>query len=313
MKPVYSGKIREIYDIPGDRLVIVTTDRISAFDHILPATVDGKGIVLNKLSNFWFRKTQHIVPNHIISEETTQMPSFFQDDYFKDRTVMVQKLSMLPFEFVVRGYLFGSMWNAYEKNMSSGTPSEMIFCGNPLPAGYKLAQKLDSPVMTPAVKCSGASGGLGECPDAGNHSAAHCGGQSAGHDEYVDIKYVEAALGAGLTAQITQICFALYETCSRYALSKGFLIADAKFEFGKNQEGQLVLADEIFTPDSGRFWDAADYRTGVSPKSYDKQFLRDWLLTHKVNGEFQFDRIPDSVLRRTGRLYEDCLRRLTGD
>lgn len=278
MKPIYSGKVREIYDISDNNLVIVTTDRISAFDNILPTLVKDKGIILNKLSNFWFDKTKNIVPNHIIDDNTANMPSFFQDDYFRDRTVMIEKLNMIPFEFVVRGYLFGSMWNAY----SSGEP----FCGTVLPKNCRLAQKLEHPILTPAFK------------------------HDVGHDEYITMEEVQSRIGTALTEQITQICFRLYEECSDYAFSKGLIIADAKFEFGQNKQGKLILADEIFTPDSSRYWDAATYQTGTSPNSYDKQFLRDWLLNNKRNGEFQFDNVPEIILTQTQKLYYECLNRL---
>lgn len=212
MERIYSGKVREIYDISDKYLVIVTTDRISAFDHILPVLIKDKGVVLNKLSNFWFKKTSDIVSNHIIDDRVENMPSFFQNDFCRERTVMVKKLNMLPHDI--------------------------------------------------------------------------------GHDEYVSIEEVESRIGAEMTKQITEICFKLYEECSEYAFSKGLIIADAKFEFGQNGQGELVLADEIFTPDSSRYWDAGSYKVGVSPDSFDKQFLRDWLLNNKVNGEFQFDKVP---------------------
>ena len=278
MEPIYSGKVREIYDISDKRLVIVTTDRISAFDHILPVMINGKGIVLNKLSNFWFDKTRDIVSNHIIDDRVENMPSFFHDEFFRERTVMVEKLNMLPFEFVVRGYMYGSMWKAY----ISGEP----FCGNILPGNYKLAQKLKQPILTPALK------------------------HDIGHDEYVSMEEVESRIGTELTKQITEICFRLYEECSEYAFSKGLIIADAKFEFGKNGQGELVLADEIFTPDSSRYWDAVNYKVSVSPNSFDKQFLRNWLMNNTVNGEFQFDKVPENVLIQTEKLYNECLNRL---
>lgn len=278
MKPVYSGKVREIYDVSDSHLVIVTTDRISAFDRILPVTIKDKGIVLNSLSNFWFAKTRHIVPNHIVEERNENMPPYFRTACFKNRTVMVEKLDMLPFEFVVRGYLFGSMWEAYRNGAD--------FCGVRLPAGCKLAQKLAKPVLTPALK------------------------KDVGHDEYVSMKEVEAGLGEHTAEQIEEYCFRLYETCSEYAFSKGLIIADAKFEFGRNKQGELVLADEIFTPDASRYWDADSYEAGVLPDSFDKQFLRNWLLNNKVNGEFQFDKVPENVLIRTGKLYQECFNRL---
>lgn len=280
MKPIYSGKVREIYDISDNNLVIVTTDRISAFDNILPVLIKDKGIILNKISNFWFDQTKNIVPNHIVDDNTANMPAFFQNEFFRERTVMVEKLNMLPFEFIVRGYLYGSMWKAY----SSGEP----FCGIALPTDYKQAQKLEQPVLTPALK------------------------HDIGHDENVSIEEATSRIGTEMTDQITQICFRLYEVCSKYAFSRGLILADAKFEFGQNKEGKLVLADEIFTPDSSRYWDADTYQAGTSPNSFDKQFLRDWLLNHKIDGEFQFDKIPEKILIQTQQLYQECLNRLVG-
>lgn len=278
MKPIYSGKVREIYDISDKHLVIVTTDRISAFDHILPVPIKGKGIVLNKLSNFWFDKTRNIITNHIVDDRVENMPSFFQNESFRERTVMVKKLNMLPFEFVVRGYMYGSMWKAYNNGEQ--------FCGAVLPKNYKLAGKLEQPILTPALK------------------------RDIGHDEYVSMEEIASGIGTEITKQITEICFRLYEECSEYALSKGLIIADAKFEFGRDEQGELVLADEIFTPDSSRYWDVDSYKVGVSPNSFDKQFLRDWLLNNKVNGEFQFDKVPEKVLIQTERLYKECLNKL---
>ena len=279
MEPIYSGKVREIYDISDQNLVIVTTDRISAFDNILPVPIKGKGIVLNKISNFWFERTRNIVPNHMVDDRVENMPSFFQNEYFRERTVMVQKLKMLPFEFVVRGYLFGSMWNAYENGES--------FCGITLHEHYEQAQKLERPILTPARK------------------------HDVGHDEYVSMKEIEIELGAEMTNRIMQSCFKLYEVCSEFAFSKGLIIADAKFEFGQNERGELVLADEIFTPDSSRYWDVKSYKTGGAPDSFDKQFLRDWLLAHRADGKFLFDKVPENVLLQTEKLYQECLSRLT--
>lgn len=278
MKPIYSGKVREIYDVSDKNLVIVTTDRVSAYDSILPMPIKNKGVVLNQISNFWFSKTADIVPNHIVETDIDKMPSFFRKEEYRDRTVMVRKLKMLPYEFVMRGYIFGNMWKAYEAGEA--------FCGIKLSGEYRLAQKLDQPILTPSIK------------------------RDVGHDEYVDIGYVESDLGASLTKQIADICFKLYEKCSAYALTRGLIIADTKFEFGLDENGQLVLADEIFTPDSSRFWDAAHYEVGVSPRSYDKQLLRDWLTDNKVNGEYQFDKIPSSVLEKTEQIYLECLDRL---
>ena len=278
MKPIFSGKVREIYDISDKHLIIVTTDRISAFDRILPVTIKNKGVVLNRLSNFWFKKTKNISKNHIVDDNINNMPEFFHNDYFKERTVMVTKLDMLPYEFVVRGYIFGNMWKAYEKGE--------IFCGNRITGDYKQAQKLKAPVITPALK------------------------HNTDHDEYVDMKFIKSKLGDELTKHITEICFDLYDECSKYALLKGIIIADAKFEFGLDQQGHLVLADEIFTPDSSRFWNLSDYKVGDSPKSFDKQLLRDWLTKNKTQNGFPFDKIPQGILFQTEKIYNECLNKL---
>lgn len=279
MEHVYSGKVRETYEVSGDRLVIVATDRISAFDTVLPQKIRGKGIVLTKLSNFWFGRTRSIVANHILSDRLEDLPEEFQNEAFRDRTVLVRKLNMLPFEFVVRGYLFGSMWNAYQRGEA--------FCGHRIPQGYQQAQKLETPILTPAVK------------------------HDTGHDDYVDASVVKNKLGTEMAEQITDICFKLYEVCGSYALSRGIMIADTKFEFGVDQDGEIILADEIFTPDSSRFWDQEAYEVGTSPRSYDKQFLRDWLQDNREDGEIQFDRVPQEVLEKTEKIYQDCLRRIT--
>lgn len=280
MNPIYSGKVRDIYDISDGRLVIVTTDRISAFDVVLPEKIPGKGIALNKIADFWFGRTRGIVKNHLISTDTRDMPEFFRKEEFRDRAALVRKLDILPFEFIARGYIFGSMWRAYEEVRP--------FCGTKITGEYELAQKLDAPIVTPSTKTD------------------------TGHDEYIPISDVRNRIGAELTDKITDISMRLYAGCGEYALSRGIIIADAKFEFGLDKNGELVLADEIFTPDSARFWRADEYRTGVSPASYDKQVLRDWLQDNKKDGEYQFGNVPGEVLEKTGRIYGECLRRITG-
>jgi phosphoribosylaminoimidazole-succinocarboxamide synthase len=221
MEPRYKGKVRDIYDVSSEHMVIVTTDRLSAYDVVLPVLISGKGIVLNKLSGFWFKKTEGIIKNHIITDDVMKMPVFFRQEAFKDRTVMVKKLKMLPFEFVVRGYIFGNMWNAYV----DGKP----FCEMKIEGDYQLAEKLTIPIMTPSTKVED------------------------GHDEYVGIDYVKNELGGELTDKITETSLRLYKECAEYALTKGIIIADTKFEFGLDENNELVLADEIFTPDSSRF------------------------------------------------------------
>ncbi|MDR0445964.1 MAG: phosphoribosylaminoimidazolesuccinocarboxamide synthase [Oscillospiraceae bacterium] len=280
MKPIYSGKVRDIYEASGDRLVIVTTDRISAYDSVLPTGVPGKGITLNKMSAFWFDRTRGIVKNHVISTDERDMPEYFHSEKFRGRCVLSERLDMLPFEFIVRGYIFGNMWAAYKEKKP--------FCGQEITGEYVLAQQLDAPILTPSAKISD------------------------GHDEYIDIAAVREKLGAELTDKIAEISLRLYKECREYAATKGIIIADTKFEFGLNKSGELVLADEIFTPDSSRFWKLDEYKTGVSPSSYDKQLLRDWLTDNKKDGEYQFASVPPAILEKTAEIYGECLRRLVG-
>lgn len=278
MKKLISGKVREVYEVSDDRLVIVTTDRISAFDVILSKLVPNKGKVLNAVSMFWFDFTVDIVPNHIISNKLSDMPDYFQKNEFEGRAILVKKVKILPFEFIVRGYMFGNMWDSYQKTRE--------FCGQKITGEYSLAQKLSAPIFTPSTKAY------------------------TGHDEYVSAETVENTIGKELTDKIKKISLKLYQICYNKAYSKGIIIADTKFEFGLDKDNNLILADEIFTPDSSRFWSLSDYAVGASPKSYDKQFVRDWLLNNKVNGEMQFDHVPDVVLNKTAEIYQECLRRL---
>jgi phosphoribosylaminoimidazole-succinocarboxamide synthase len=207
------------------------------------------------------------------------MPGYFQKNEFEGRTVLVKKLKILPFEFIIRGYMFGHMWEAYSEGRE--------FCGQKIKGDYKLAEKLASPLFTPSTK-------------------AH-----VGHDEYISIQYVADTIGAELTDKIEKVCRELYNTCYNYAYSKNIIIADTKFEFGLDENNNLFLADEVLTPDSSRFWSLYDYKAGVSPKSYDKQLVRDWLTGNKVNGEMQFDKVPDDVLKKTSEIYAECLRKIT--
>jgi phosphoribosylaminoimidazole-succinocarboxamide synthase len=279
MKKLISGKVREVYEIDNDRLVIVTTDRISAFDIILSKPVADKGKILNAVSLFWFNYTKDIVPNHIISSDLIDMPEFFQKSEFEGRTVLVKKLKIFPFEFIVRGYMFGNMWDAYSKTRE--------FCGQKIEGDYKLAEKLAAPLFTPSTKAK------------------------FGHDEYISCQNVVDEIGAELAEKIKSISFNIYNTCYCYAYNKGIIIADTKFEFGLDESGNLVLADEVLTPDSSRFWSLNNYKEGTSPKSYDKQFVRDWLLNNKVDGKMQFNNVPDEVLAKTQDIYHECLTRIT--
>jgi phosphoribosylaminoimidazole-succinocarboxamide synthase len=286
MKKIYSGKVRDVYEVVSeDRegktdLVIVTTDRISAFDVVLSKEVAGKGKVLNKISNFWFDYTKNIVNNHIISTNSPDIPN---GDKFDGRAVLVRQLQMLPFEFIVRGYIFGNMWDAYTKKQP--------FCGQMIRGDYQLAQKLDKPIITPSTKAN------------------------EGHDVYVSISDVAGNIGQLITDLICEVSLELYKKCYDHAYEKGIIIADTKFEFGIDPGGRcrLTLADEVFTPDSSRFWNLADYRVGESPKSYDKQFVRDWLTNNKVDGQMQFDNVPDEIIQKTSEIYAECLQRITGE
>jgi len=284
VKKIISGKVREVYEISDevsdDKLVIVTTDRISAFDVILSKPVANKGKVLNAVSLYWFNFTKGIIPNHIISSDLKDMPEFFQKDEFEGRTVLVKKLKMLPFEFIVRGYMFGNMWEAYSKGQE--------FCGQKIEGNYKLAEKLAVPLFTPSTKAR------------------------VGHDEYIPVHQVTDAIGAELAARIEKVCLKIYNDCYNYAYNKNIIIADTKFEFGLDANNSLLVADEILTPDSSRFWSLPDYKAGVSPKSYDKQLVRDWLTENKINGEMQFDNVSDDVLKKTSEIYAECLRKITG-
>lgn len=259
MNKILSGKVREVYEAGEGRLQIVATDRISAFDVILGSTIPNKGVALTQISNFWFDFTSGIIPNHILSTDVSS------------RAVLVKKLEMLPYEFIVRGYMFGSLW---KEQQAAGK--------------YQLAEKLSAPIVTPAAK------------------------NNAGHDENITLEQLRQGLGAAEADKICRICLQLYEACAEYALQKGILIADTKFEFGYDRDGVLTLGDEIFTPDSSRFWSAEEYRTGVSPKSYDKQFVRDWLIGQGLDGVEPGPELPEEIIRTTEGLYKECYRRITG-
>ena len=282
MRKIITGKVRDVYEISERELVIVTTDRISAFDVILKSAIGGKGIALNLLSLYWFANTRELVPNHILSDSLSDMPAFFSQDpgQFDKRTVLVRKLRMLPYEFIVRGYMFGSLWEEYK---ASGS-----FCGQRISEHYELAQKLVRPVFTPSAK------------------------SGSGHDENISMDRLKRELGTGTANAICDLCLRLYNTCYEQALQKGIIIADTKFEFGYDEYGRRRLGDEIFTPDSSRFWSLADYRTGISPKSYDKQFVRDWLLAHRLNGVTPAPELPEEIIRITAGLYRQCYQMITG-
>ncbi|WP_318676593.1 phosphoribosylaminoimidazolesuccinocarboxamide synthase [Treponema sp.] len=285
MKKIISGKVREVYDLEDGRMVIVTTDRISAFDVILPTMITDKGKVLNALSNFWFDLTKDICKNHMISSDLKDMPAEFQKPEFEGRTILVKKLTMIPYEVIVRGYMFGSMYEAYKK----GEP----FLGHKFDKEYQQAEKLDEPIVTPSTKAA------------------------EGHDINVTLDYMKEDLdkkypGKDLGTKIEQAALAIFKKCADHAAKNGIIIADTKFEFGLDENGDLVLGDEVLTPDSSRFWNAAEYKVGTSPASYDKQFIRDWLKDNGLAGDANIKSIPEDVVAKTSALYRECQTKICG-
>jgi phosphoribosylaminoimidazole-succinocarboxamide synthase len=280
MKKSISGKVREVYDLENGTMVIVTTDRISAFDVILPTMITDKGKVLNALSNFWFNYTKDIVKNHMISSDLKDMPPEFQKPEYEGRTILVKKLKMIPYEFIVRGYMFGSMYDVAVKDEP--------FCGYTFPRAYKEAEKLDKPILTPSTKAV------------------------EGHDIYVTVAEMKKAVGEELGSRIEEVSIALYRKAYEHAYKNGIIIADTKFEFGLDENGELVLGDEVLTPDSSRFWNLHEYTVGTSPKSYDKQFLRDWLKANHLNGDASIKSIPADVVETTSKIYHECQTKICG-
>ena len=280
MEKIISGKVREIYQVSEDKLAIVTTDRVSAFDVILPTPIPDKGRILNSLSSFWFSYTKDIVKNHMLSEDLKDMPKELQGEAFAGRTILVKKLEMLPFEFIIRRYLFGSMWKEYQKTGG--------FCGKELPAGMRQAERLPEPILTPSIKAE------------------------EGHDVNVSFQYMEDKLGSEMAHKTYDAAMALYQRCYDYAYERGIIIADTKFEFGLDENGELVVADEVLTPDSSRFWSREAYRPGTSPESFDKQYLRDWLIENGLDGKTPPPELPEDVVANTRAKYLECKERLLG-
>ena len=282
-KPIKEGKVREIYD-NGDSLIMVATDRISCFDVILHNTVPQKGAVLTQMSKFWFDMTRDIIPNHMISVEGKDLPEFFRTPEFAGKSMLCRKLEMLPVECIVRGYITGSGWASYQKD---GT-----VCGITLPAGLKESDKLPEPIYTPSTKA-----------EIGDHD------ENISYEQSVD--YLERRFpgkGAEYAAKLRDYTIALYKKCAEYALSRGIIIADTKFEFGLDEAGNIVLGDEMLTPDSSRFWPAEGYESGHGQPSFDKQFARDWLKANPDNGWT----LPQDIVDTTSATYLQAYRRLTG-
>ncbi len=281
--PVKEGKVREVYD-NGDSMVIVATDRISAFDVILKNEVTDKGAILTQMSKFWFGFTSDIVPNHMVSTDVKDMPEFFRSEKFNGNSMLCKKLKMLPIECIVRGYITGSGWESYKE---SGT-----VCGIKLPDGLRESDKLPEPVYTPTTKA-----------DLGDHD------EHITFEESVQIIDKEfPGKGREYAKKIMDCTIALYKKCAEYALSKGIIIADTKFEFGLDKEGNVVLGDEMLTPDSSRFWPLDGYKPGQGQPSFDKQYVRDWLKANPDSGY----KLPEDVVKKTTDKYKEAFLMLTG-
>jgi len=269
---LHRGKVRDIFDIDNNSMLIVTTDRLSAFDVVFDQPIPEKGMILTSIANYWFQKTEHIINNHLTGIGLEEILSKDESEMLAGRAVVVKKLRPLALEAVVRGYLIGSGWKEY---LSSG-----VVCGNQLPKNMKLAQQLSKPLYTPSSKAS-----VGE------------------HDANISFKETEAIVGSELAAQIKEISLKIYQFAVEHALSCGIIIADTKFEFGLDEDNQLTLMDEVLTPDSSRFWSAEDYHLGSSPKSYDKQIIRDYLETLDWNKKPPAPKLPENIMAKTAEKY----------
>ena len=278
---LHRGKVRDLYAVGDDKLLVIQTDRLSAFDVILPDPIPGKGEVLTALSNFWFDKLGHVIPHHLTGIAPETVVSAEDRAQVAGRAMVVKKLKPLMIEAVVRGYIIGSGWSDYQKTGA--------ICGIKLPAGLKQAQKLPEPIFTPASKAPA--------------------GQ---HDENITFEEAERTVGKERAAKVRDASIRLYTEAAEYAATRGIIIADTKFEFGVDEGGNLVLIDEALTPDSSRFWPASEYKTGISPPSFDKQFVRDWLETQPWNKKAPAPRLPADVLQKTSEKYREALRLLTG-
>ncbi len=282
LKRIHQGKVRDIYDIDANTMLLVSTDRLSAFDVILPTGIANKGAMLTQMANFWFEKLADVVPNHLTGiDPQSVVTDPAEKAQLANRSVVVKKLKALPIEAIVRGYLVGSGWKEYK---TKGTVCEI-----PLPAGLQEASKLPQPLFTPSSKAA-----VGE------------------HDENISIAQVEALIGKALAAQVAAASIALYSKAAEYALTKGIIIADTKFEFGLDEKGVLHVMDEVLTPDSSRFWPAESYVVGKNPPSYDKQYVRDWLEASGWNKTPPAPALPADVARKTSEKYMEAFERLTG-
>ena len=275
------GKVRDIYAVGDDKMLIVASDRLSAFDVVLPDPIPDKGKVLNQMANFWFERLGHIVPNQLTGIDPEEVVKSEEEKLqVRGRAVVVKKLKPLQIEAVVRGYLIGSGWKDYQRTGA--------VCGIELPKGLQQAQKLPRPIFTPATKAE------------------------SGHDENISFEEVQELIGKPLAEKVRDVSIRLYREASEYAATKGIIIADTKFEFGLDEKNNLVLIDEVLTADSSRFWPADSYKVGISPPSYDKQYVRDYLETLTWDKTPPAPRLPPDVISRTSQKYRDALERLTG-
>jgi phosphoribosylaminoimidazole-succinocarboxamide synthase len=281
LERIHQGKVRDIYAVDEQHMLIVTTDRLSAFDVVMPDPIPGKGRVLTQISNFWFQRTRHIVPNHIADYPLARaVPDAAERAPLEERSIVVRRLKALPIEAVVRGYLIGSGWKDYQQTGA--------VCGIALPAGLRQADRLPEPIFTPATKA-----------------------EMGAHDENIPYERVVALIGRGLAEQVRATALALYGFAVEHALQRGIIIADTKFEFGVDEAGRLTLIDEALTPDSSRFWPADTYRAGTSPPSFDKQYVRDYLETLDWPKRPPGPKLPPEIIARTSEKYAEALRRLT--
>lgn len=276
------GKVRDIYEVDRDHLLIITTDRLSAFDVVLPQPIPGKGEVLTRVANFWFNRTKALVPNHLVDIPLEQIVTEpLQRAAIGDRWMLVRRLNPLPVEAIVRGYLIGSGWKDYQQTGG--------ICGIQLPEGLVQADKLPEPIFTPSTKA-----------------------EAGGHDENINFNQAADLLGDDIARQVRDLSLAIYTESAHYALERGIIIADTKFEFGLDADGAIHLIDEVLTPDSSRFWPASSYRPGSSPPSFDKQFVRDYLETLDWNKTPPGPELPQQVIDKTAEKYREAETRLTG-
>ncbi|MNF58482.1 Phosphoribosylaminoimidazole-succinocarboxamide synthase [compost metagenome] len=280
LKKIYSGKVRDLYEIDDKRMLMVATDRLSAFDVILAEPIPDKGKILTAISNFWFAKLAHLVPNHFTGDQVEDVVPAAELPLVEGRAVVAKRLKPVAVEAIVRGYIAGSGWKEYQNSGS--------VCGIQLPAGLQEASKLPQPIFTPSTKAA-----VGD------------------HDENISFEQCEAIIGAELAAQVRDTAIALYSAAVEYAATRGIIIADTKFEFGLDENGTLTLMDEVLTPDSSRFWPADSYVEGKNPPSFDKQFVRDWLESTGWNKEPPAPAVPAEVAQKTADKYREALTRLT--